>query len=278
MTNRHHLLLYATLCLSCIVPVACAADEPSITVSGMGEVLAKPNRLEVEVRATGAAELTSDAAVKFQDAVRRVRSGLAKSGIKDLKIEDRNLRITSGMEEEGDEVVFVAQPQAAAQVKADVRISRSLRVVVSGIDKMPEADVVATVSKLIDAAKDAGAAVGRQGASYGPYAVAGSSTVVRFLVEHSDELREQAYRKAFDDATMRATRLAKLAHGRLGRATSIEEQSAVNMEYYGNQAEVGDESRLTSDELSDIPVRVSLRVRFELVDVQPKQPTGGPEK
>lgn len=276
MINRY-LLLYAAVLHLCFAALA-RADEPSITVAGTGEVVARPDRLEVEVRATGAAELTSDAAVKFQDAVRRVRNGLARSGIKDLKIEDRNLRISSGMEDEGDEVVFVGQPQANAQVKADVRISRLLRVVVSGIDKMPEADVIATVSKLIDAAKDAGATVGRQGGSYGPYAVAGNSTVVRFLVEHPDDLREQAYRKAFENATMRATRLAKLAHGRLGRAISIDEQGATMMQVYQVQEEVDEDARLASDELADIPIRVALRVRFELVDVQPRQPTGGPEK
>jgi hypothetical protein len=162
-----------------------------------------------------------------------------------------------------------------------VHLARCLWLVVRRIDKMPEADVIGVIGKLLDAAKDAGATVGKEGGSAAILQMmgrsGGSSPVVRFIVERPEDKREQAYRKAFDEAAARAARLAKLAHARLGRAISIEEvAAAANKEMgaqermiaaiYGIETAAADDSRLSSDKLVDIPVRITLRVRFSLDD------------
>lgn len=246
------------------------AEDRAVTVLGSGEVLAKPDALEMTVRASAAAELTGDAVVKYQASLRRLRSAILKLAMKNLSIEERALQIGSTSPDTDEEMVFAAQPQPAA-VKSTVQIARALRISVRGIDKMSEAEVIDAIGKLMDTAKDAGAALG-SGAPVGnayqslPMYGANPAAAIQFVVRHPEPLREQAYRKAFEDATTKATRLAKLAGKRLGDAISIEEDTAMRWVAYGNRAEPAETSRLASDELKDIPVLVMLRVRFSLLD------------
>ncbi len=264
--------------LTWLVPLAGAAEEPGITVLGTGEVMAKPDLLEIEVRASAEAELTGDAVVKYDDNLRRIRGAFAKLQMKELTVDERELNIASGSEAAGGlAAVMVAQNKTPA--KANFHITRSLRLAVRQIDKLPEADVIATISKLLDAAKDAGATVGKEGGRAAILQMMGQgggpSSVVHFVVEHPEELREKAYQNAFDEATAKATRLAKLAHSRLGRAISIEEVAASVAKEAGTQEQVisaiygigaagHDDARLSSENLIDIPVRVTLRVRFAI--------------
>jgi uncharacterized protein len=286
MTHACPNLFRAAALLLCLASLGGAADQGSITVSGTGEVLAKPNCLEIDLRAAAAAEITSDAVVKYQDALRRIQDSLTKLGMKELKIEERDLRITSGDDDSsGMAGIVFAQRQQAAAPKATVRIARSLRLTVSDIDKLSESDLVAMISKLVDTAKDAGATVGKAAGSNMFERIRGqqgdATALVRFLVEHPEELREEAYRKAFAEATTRAQRLARLAGARLGKAISIDEtetMSPVRMTAvaYGISTTDDDESRLSSDKLIDIPIRVSLRVQFALDDSSPEN--AKPEK
>ncbi|HEV3342830.1 MAG TPA: SIMPL domain-containing protein [Pirellulales bacterium] len=265
--------------------VAGAADEPGITVLGTGEVLAKPDLLEIDVRASAEAELTGDAVVKYDDTLRRIRGAFAKLQMKELTVDERELNIASGAAVTGG-LAAVMVGQNTAPAKANFHITRSLRLAVRQIDKRPEADVIATISKLLDAAKDAGATVGKEDGSAALLQMmgrtGGPSSVVHFVVEHPEELREKAYQKAFDEATARATRLAKLAHARLGRAVSIEEVAATVAKeagiqermvsaVYGLETGGSDDTRLSSDKLIDIPVRVTLRVRFAIEGAAPEK-------
>jgi uncharacterized protein YggE len=261
-------------------PVVAVAQEPGITVLGTGEVLAKPDCLEIEVRASAEAELTGDAVVKYDDSLRRIRGAFTKLDVKDLAVEERELSVASGAEAAGGlAAVMAAQNKAAS--KANIQLTRSLRLVVRKIDKLPEAEVIGTISKLLDASKDAGAKIGKEGSSALLQAIGqggGASPVVHFVVEHPEEMREQAYQKAFDEATARARRLAKLAQSRLGQAVSIEEiaaaapakeagmQERMLSAIYGIETTSSDDPRLSSDKLIDIPVRVTLRVRFSLAN------------
>ncbi len=97
--------------------------------------------------------------------------------------------------------------------------------------------------------------------------------IVTFVVADPAAAREEAYRKAFADATQRATRLATLAGAKIGAVLSAEEADAEHMVYYSypGRGASSDEARLVSSTLEDIPVRVVLRVRFALeekVDTQ----------
>jgi uncharacterized protein YggE len=285
MRNRNRFILLGAATLMTLASVVATADDGGITVLGTGEVLAKPDRMEIEVRASAEAELTGDAVVKYDDTLRRIRGAFGKLDMKELNIEDRELSIASGAEAAGGlAAVMAAQNKATA--KANIHLTRSLRLVVRKIDKLPEAEVIGAISKLLDAAKDAGATVGKDSGSSAILQVmgqgGGATPVVRFVVEKPDELREQAYQRAFEEATARATRLARLARARLGRAVSIEEVAAAPTKeagmqermisaIYGIETGTSDDARLSSDKLIDIPVRVTLRVRFALDNATPEK-------
>ncbi|MGH7134493.1 MAG: SIMPL domain-containing protein, partial [Pirellulales bacterium] len=97
-----------------------------------------------------------------------------------------------------------------------------------------------------------------------------------FVVEHPEELREQAYRKAFEEAKKRGERLAKLAGAHLGHVVTIDEEGdgMVTHVYYGAQTTDNHRTRLSSSKLIDIPVTVTLRVRFALHDTNAEKGSG----
>jgi len=250
------------------------ADDRAITVAGSGEAPAKPDLMEIELHAAGEAELTADATTKYEGAVRRITGALNKLEIAGLKIEPRGIRISDRSadgDDDGGVVVFGPGGGRQAAAKTSTCVSRSLRVVVPKIDKLPETEVIATIAKLLDAAKDTGAAIGppRRNNQYYMVPTSGDDSlpgIVTFVVADPEAAREEAYRKAFADARQRAARLAMLAGAKVGAVLSAEEANTEHMVYYSYSGggTSRSETRLVSSTLEDIPVRVTLRVRFAL--------------
>ncbi|HXT57854.1 MAG TPA: SIMPL domain-containing protein [Pirellulales bacterium] len=270
-----------TALLSALSPSGAPGADDGVTVSGTGEVPAKPSRVEIDLSAGAAAELTGDAIVKYQDSLRRTLDAFKKMDLKNLKIEERSLSFesTGGGAAEN---AFVQPGAAPKSVKSQIDITRSLRVVLSEADRLSEAELMETIGKLLDAAQDAGAKVGAGTENALLMRMMGQTAsatpVVTFVVEDAAPAREKAYQAAFDQAKARAARLAKLAGRRLGRVESVEEgleasgkkdeagmQERMITAIYGVSSKSNEEdSRLTSQKLADIPVRVTLRVRFAL--------------
>jgi uncharacterized protein YggE len=268
-----------TALLSALSPSGAPGADDGVTVSGTGEVPAKPSRAEIDLSAGASAELTADAIVKYQDSLRRTLGAFEKMDLKNLKIEQRSLSFESTG---GASAAAYNQPGTAATSKLQIDITRSLRVVLSEADQLSEAELMDSIGRLLDAAKDAGAKVG--GGTENALLMrmmgqaASATPVVTFVVEDAAPAREKAYQAAFDQAKARAARLAKLAGRRLGRVESVEEgleasgkkdeagmQERMITAIYGVSSKSNEEdSRLTSQKLADIPVRVTLRVRFAL--------------
>ena len=236
------------------VGVAAVADEQGITVTGTGEVLASPDCLEIDIGASGSAELTADAIIKYRDRLRRVTEAFKKLDIEHLQVKRGELSIGNVADEQ--------HPHPR------VTIARALRIVVTGIREMPDEELLTVIGKVIDAAKDTGAA-GEEAQS--------RMFTVRFALQDPKSVREKACRKALEDAKEQASRLANLAGGRLGRAVSVTDMPAavdyptvteVIQAIYGGDENLQPEEqgRIVSGGLKDIPVRVSLRVRFELLE------------
>jgi uncharacterized protein YggE len=106
----------------------------------------------------------------------------------------------------------------------------------------------------------------------------GGSSAVTFVLDSAEKLREQAYQKAFDHAKSRAERLARIAGVELGPVQSVTEtisdggdeqsvQERIVMAVYGGGGASNEDQRVTSDKFEEIPVQVTLQVRFAL---QPK--------
>lgn len=273
--------IFLTTLLSAMSPPA-QGGEGGITVSGTGEVLAKPTRVEIDLAAGAAAELTGDAIVKYQNSLRRTLDAFKKMDLKNLKIEQRSLSFesTGGVAAAN---AFVVQDGAPSTAKSQIDITRSVRVVLTEADKLSEQELMETIGRLLDAAKDAGAKIGN-GASNALMMrmmgeAASATPIVTFVVEDAAAAREKAYQAAFNQAKTRAARLASLAGQRLGRVEAVEEgvetaskddasvQERMITAIYGISSQSDQEdSRLTSQKLADIPVRVTLRVRFALAE------------
>jgi len=228
-----------------------------------------------------AAELTADAIQKYRDSLRRTTEAFEKLDMKDLTIEKRELSFANSTPGGNAGAAFAVVGGAPAAAKPQVDISRALRLVLGNIDQMEEAPLMETIGSLLDTARDSGATVGQGSSSNALLArmmgqQAGSTSMVTFVVDNASEQHEKAYQQAFSEAKARATRLAKLAGTALGPVISIEEaaeapkddasvQEQMITAIYGIGTKNSNRGlRLTSDKLGDIPVRVTLRVRFEL--------------
>ena len=137
-----------------LVAAAETGDGEGITVTGYGEVLAKPTHVEISLGASGSAELTGDALTKYRDAVRRTTEAF-KSQSEAIKGRAPG-RCHQGVGRRCHRSrgpIAAAQGQATAG-KPQTDVSRSLRLTLSGIQNMPEDQLMDTLGKVLDVAKD----------------------------------------------------------------------------------------------------------------------------
>src|SRR5262245_39047096 len=125
-----------------------AADqEPAgITVSATGEARIKPTRMEIEIKASAAAELTTDAVVKYREALKHAREAFEKLKVQNLSISDEGVNVAGNGGPTVSPYLNQAQENQTT-VKPEVAISKSLRLKVSRIDKMSEEEVVALTAR-----------------------------------------------------------------------------------------------------------------------------------
>ncbi len=269
-----------TAVLAASVAAGVRAEEAGITVTGTAEVSAMPDQVEITLNVAGSGELTEDAIVTYESALKRTLEAFRELGIEGLQIEQQALAIRPQGAAQANVPIVIAGsggPQEAGATP--VEVSRSLRLVLKGANNLKDAQLVALLGKLLDTAKDTGVRVSESAESalvtrlMGIGAASGAG--LTFVVQDSESLRQEAYEAALAQARNRAERLAKLAGAKLGRVLSIEEheaapssevgvQAAVISAVYGSLAKGTADNRLTSDKLGPIPLRVSLRVRFAI--------------
>ncbi len=274
------LVLAVLLFGGALAPHCSGGEEQGIVVTGAGEVKARPNRAEIVLNTTGSAELTGDAITKYQDSLRRTLQAIEGLKLKSVEIKQEGLGVATAGGQQGQQVVFNGGNNANA-VKLEMAISRSLRVALTSIESMPEDELIQTLARVLDAVQDSGSKLGNasdpssmvmrmigQGGS--------GSSAVTFVLDGAEELREQAYQKAFAHAKSRAERLAKLAGVELGPVLAVSEtvggtggeqsmQERMITAMYGVGGGGKEDSRVTSDKFEEIPVQVALEVRFALL-------------
>lgn len=278
------LFLASLLIFGMFASAARGEDSSGISVFGSAEVRVKPTRVEINLTAGAGAELTGDALVKYQDSLRRTLAAFEKLELRNLKIEQRGLSFASDAGSAGAQGAY---SDAGPSRKSKIAITRSLRLALNDVDKLSEAELTTTIGQLLDAAKDAGATIGAEADNAMLMRMMGQTgsptPVVTFVVEDVQQAREAAYQQAFDQAKSRASRLARLADAELGAVEAIEEapeatagknesiQARMLTAIYGISSKSGEEeTRLTADQLVEIPVRVTLKVRFSLNSKAPK--------
>lgn len=257
--------------------------QTGIVVSGVGEVLAKPNAAEMEINVGGNAEIVGDAVVKFNDNLRRTLEAFNALGLKNLAVEQRGMALGRG--DTAEMMNRAMRGDASANVKSKIEVTSRVKVRLNDIGSQPPEQVLEAVGKIIDAARDAGNDVGPTSAeatmSY-RYGRQLNASLAKFVLEDFAKLREQAYEAAMQDARQRAARLARLSDGELGPIEAVTE-----MQVSGDETMVGNvyvnefgqaaqpESRrqtprIASETFTDIPIRVRLQVRFALAQRAPQ--------
>jgi uncharacterized protein len=245
-----------------------AANIEGFTVTGKGLISAKPNRLEIDLEVSAASELTADAIVKYRDSKRRLQEAFAALKLDNVAVEERGLLV----DQKGAQMnpyFFDSQPNRRS--KAEVQLTRRLVIKCSDIRKMDEEALLQLVAKLLDVAQDAGGKVGKGQNDFYPYYYydrynRSGAGLVRFILDDFDKLEEEAYGKAVADAEARAQRLAKLSHVSLGSVTAVREASSPGDKEMAQDDEAP-RKRLESSRFQEIPVRVELVVRFDVVPI-----------
>jgi uncharacterized protein YggE len=253
------LILIVMLAGRCASPVSATQSDAErargISVLGTGEVRAKPNLVEIDLKAAAAAELSGDAIVKYRDTKRRMVQALESLKLKNFQISERGISLTNATDTtQMQQLLMRGQP---VPEKAQLQVSRLLRVSVSDIQNLPEEELMEMLGKIFDVAKDAG--------------MAGAAP--SFVLDKLTELREQAYQKAVEDARARAQRLAHLTGLKLGPVAWVQELQVsgddVSPGYsqpYAGYSTLSDTSgpRVTSPQFAEIPIRVKLQIRFDV--------------
>ena len=246
-----------------------------ISVYGTGETVAKPDLVEISLRATATAELTGDAIIKYRDTKRRTLEAFDKLKLEKLEVEELGVSLSDQASAEAMQAMWRGMP--ATTVKAKVEISSALQLRLAGIHDLTAEQVMETVGKLLDTAKDSGATIGPTQAEMNMawrYGQQANSTLVRFIVRDLNKLREQAYENAVEDARARAKRLAKLNGIKLGEVLGVQEvqvsgdDQQVVTTPWGQTMPASKKPRepeISSEQFAEIPFRVKLLVRFGIL-------------
>ncbi len=257
-----------------LAATAAAQDGPGITVLETGVVEAMPDTLELVAVVEGNAELAGDAVTKFRDNKRRVTEALNGLKIKGMTVVGSGLAINSGT---APNAMAALQGQANQPKAGDkVAVQEKLTVTLSGIDTWSADNLLQSVTRILDVAKDAGGAFGSGPKSMIEIQLSGAKPgpLATFKLAKIDALRQQAYDTALKQARAKAGHLAKLSGLELGDIVSIRETApapkgdtsgggmAAYMALFGRSS--SPQPEFTSPELQSIPVTVSLSVQFDI--------------
>ena len=258
-------------------PPAFGADgnPASITVTGSGDAKGRPDVVEMTAMVSGEAELAADAVVKYRDTKRRAVKAVEDLKIASLAIESRGFTLNQGIDPNQQQMMM--RGMAPTSTKQRVQVSESMRIVLRGVDKMKDDELMGIVLKVIDAGKDAGLVIGASGPmnsyQYQMMMQRGGDAMgmATFKVTDPAKVREEAYAKAIQSARAKAERLAALSGVKLGRVLSVQDnvvqtQTAQVVYVYGTQQQAAAEGELTSSVAGDITLNVRLTVQFAIAE------------
>ncbi|MFN0196282.1 MAG: SIMPL domain-containing protein [Planctomycetaceae bacterium] len=260
------MMITANTCITSL----CAED--GISVEGSGRATAKPDLVEMGGTVIGDAELAEDAMTKFRNNRRRTVGAIEALKIEGLTIVGGGMSIASGEMNQQMQMIFGGgNPQ---QVPAKVTVSEPLTFRMTGIDAADADQLFATIIKIVDAGKDTGIVVRAKPMSVIQMQMEQGQmpALATYKSSNIDDLKQQAYEKAIQNARANADRLAKLAEVKLGKVVSIQDLSVPNQNEanfniyaaYGINPSKPEEDDYSSNTSSEIIVEVKLNVRFAI--------------
>lgn len=254
------------------VSVGSITDSGGISVSGTGEVRARPNSVELKLRASGTAELTADAIVKYKDSKERLLAAFEELKLPDMKVVEGDVSIVRG---DAAALMNYAMRGQTPAGKQTVEIASSLWFMLGGIGEMEPPELMELLGRILDVARDAGAAVGPTAAEVNyayRYGRPLQGSLVDFVITDFASHREEAYEKAIADARQRAERLASLTGVTLGPVMAVQEVLVTGdpempqRQTYGMAAQEKQPlgPRIVSETFGDVAIFVKLNVRFAI--------------
>ena len=269
---RIHAQWAATVLVVLAMGATLQAQTRTIQVTGTGRVPLKPTEIELKLAVVGSAELAEEALKKYNQALKQAKAAFDQLKMKNLAFTPLGVSVKQVGQNQNQ--IFNGQPQQ--DTKIPVTFGREVRVTLKGVTEMSEDDLAKTLVKLIDTAKDSGAAIKTQNDQMARmYGMQMSNSMAYFVVNGIDDAREKSYAQAMEIARRRAERLAKLSGTKVGKVHTISEsfntpkdegnaQMRVIYAMYGMQQSEKDEHRVLSSEYKDVDVVVTLTVEFEI--------------
>ena len=272
MKHATALLVALALLLSFALPAAAAATEQTITVSALGEIKVKPDTLIISGKISETNEKMKDAVTGFKDTQRRALAAINELGIENMSVTTSALSVSlAGAMGAGPfggiDVEEPATPGALA-------ISQSVRLTVSGVDKMDQQAVIDLVVKVMEGVKEAGvdmSGMDAQSLMMMQMGMGGASSGSAVFKVSDPELAYKAATKAaVDKARADAAYLAELVGGKLGPVVRIsdnplsDDDSNPYAMMWGMMTEEEAEPN-SSTTLDEIKVARALTVSFQLI-------------
>lgn len=245
-------------------------DTTGITVAGTAKVSSKPTTVEIPCIVSGDAELTADAIVKYRDARKRAVSAIEGLKIDGLSVDSKGYSVKDYVDSNAQQQAMM-RGQMVANTKQKVSVTEQLRIVIKDVDKMEQAALMDTMLKVLDTVRDSGLTMGDGSPrNYNYYPPPPGPSLINFKITDTTALREEAYKKAMDDAKQKAQKLADLAGVKLGRILSVRDGGQKQQEPnpnnpYNVQPVPASQNELVSSTFDEIPMNVSLTVQFEIV-------------
>ena len=262
-------LIVASSCL--MAPPTFAQDNSAgIIVSGSAKVTGKPTTVEIPCIVSGDAELTADAIVKYRDARKRAIAAIEALKIPGLSVDSQGYSVRDYVDSAQQQQAMM-RGQAIVNNKQKVSVTERLTIVIKDVDKMEQGALMDTMLKVLDTAKDSGLNLGDGTVrNYNQYPPPPGPTLINFKITDTSAMRDEAYKKAIDDAKAKAQKLADLSGVKLGKILSVRDaqQRVVSSngpyDAYSPPASAS-QNELVSSVFDDIPLNVSLTVQFEIV-------------
>ncbi|MEQ8854089.1 SIMPL domain-containing protein [Gimesia sp.] len=270
------LLALALPCFAQLSPVA-AEGETGITVVGTGIVEQKPTVVEMTGLVIGQGQLAGDAVTKYHGNRRRAEDAFKNLKIPGLVIQGDGMSLYSSLNASQMQAMMRGMAVNNTQSQ-ELSVSETLKLRLTGVDKLSSEELLEMIVRIVDAGKDAGVVIGNDTTPMVPGTYNASkarNTMVAFKIQNVEDLKNKAYAKALEDARAQAEALAKLAGGKLGKVVAIntvdpnqkssDSSSQMLAQYLAVLGmRVGQSEEQSSALLKEIPVSAVVRVTYAL--------------
>ncbi|WP_417384063.1 SIMPL domain-containing protein [Gimesia sp.] len=276
---KRQIALFALAAVTCWLTMnipAGAGENQGITVMGLGSVEAKPSVVELTGVVIGQGQLAGDAVTKFHGNRRRAETAFKNLKIPGLEVVEEGMSLYSSLN--ASQMQAMMRGMAVNNTDSqELSVSETLKLRVTGIDKLSSQELLEMIVRIVDSGKDAGVIIGNDTSpsvpgTYNPSKA--RNTMATFKVTDVEKLKEAAYEQAVKDARTQAEKLAKLTGVKLGKVISIDGvgDSQKNAAAISNQmlaqylasAGVNQTEEQASTLLKAIPIAVAVRVTYSI--------------